>query len=96
MDSDIKIIGKLRKLEKLNLSRTKVTNNALQYICDLKELELRGCTNITDFGLKELIKSSPKLELLEVRRCKQINNIHMIFIEVICNRSSDVMLNIIK
>jgi len=36
-DSDIKIIGNLEKLEKLNLSRT-VTDNALQFICGLKEL----------------------------------------------------------
>jgi len=75
MDSSIKIIDNLRKLEKLNLNGATVTDNALQYICSLKKLAYQDCKGITESGLRRFIESSPKLELLDVTGCKNINRL---------------------
>jgi len=56
----------------LDLSGTPITDNGLQYICGLKELALRDCTEISNSGLKQLIESSPKLKLLEIKNCDNI------------------------
>jgi len=76
-DSDIKMIGNLEKLEKLDLSRTNITDNGLQYICGLKELVCWDCKRITNSGLKKFIESSPKLELLDIGKCRNINKAYI-------------------
>jgi len=97
MDDDIKMIGNLRKLEKLNLSRTRITDNALQYICGLKELVCRNCTGLTTSGLKKFIKFSPKLELLDIRGCRYTTKFHIETSEVtLINRSNNVVLRILE
>jgi len=72
-DKYVTIIGNLEKLETLNLSRTTITDNALKYIYGLKKLILQNCMNITDSGLRNLMLFSPKLELLDIRRCETIS-----------------------
>jgi len=67
LDSDMKIIGDLGKLEKLNVSMSRITDNALQYICGLKVFVGQNCRGITDSGLRKLISSSPNLEVLDLR-----------------------------
>jgi len=65
-NSDIKTISELEKLERLNLSKTAVTDHDLQYMCNLKELKCHNCWNITNSGLEKFIKTSPNLELLDI------------------------------
>jgi phage FluMu protein Com len=94
VDSDLKIIGNITKLEKLNISKTEITDHGLQYIYGLKKLICQDCMKISDSGIKMLINSSSKLELLDIRRCKQINKIYIreIATAVRNNRSNNVPL----
>jgi len=78
MDNDVKIIGNLKKFEKLDLSDlTTITDNSLKYIYGLKELSLRNCVKISNFGLKRLIKFSPKLQLLDVTGRRKIRKTYI-------------------
>jgi len=92
-DDHIKVISDLEKLEKLNLYRSLLTDNALQYIRGLKEMTFWDCKNITTPGLEKLIEFSPKLQLLEVRRCNNIDKACIYRIaKATCNGRSNVRL----
>jgi len=94
---NMQIIGNLEKLEKLNLSGTRIRDRALRYIHDLKELACRDCKSLTKSGLKQFIESSPKLELLDIRGCKNIKEPYIRKIaEATCNsRSNNVPLEVL-
>jgi len=100
INNDIKVIGNLKKLEKLCLIGMTVTDDALQYICGMRELTFQNCMEITDSGLKMLIESSPRLEVLNVIECNNIDEDYICKIaEATCNsRSNNVLLkvNILK
>jgi len=91
--NDIKVISNLTKLETLNLSWTTV--NTLQNIYGLKKLTLQGCKNITSYDLTKVIESSPKLELLDVRRCKNINKAYIRKLVMCNNRLNNIPLKVL-
>jgi hypothetical protein len=65
---------RLPKLQKLNVSRcTRLTSVfLLQSFTALKELNIKGCKEISDFGLSFLVKKSPLLEVLDLTECTMI------------------------
>jgi len=95
VDSDLKIIGNIEKLEKLNISKTEITDNGLQYIYGLKKLICQDCMKINNSGIKKLIESSPKLELLDIRGCKRINKIYVTEIAAYNNRLNNTSLTVL-
>jgi len=97
LDHDLKIISNIKNLEKLNISKTEITDNGLQYIYGLKKLICRDCKEISDSGIKKFIESSPNLELLDIRKCNKINKtyIHDIATNISNNRSNNIPLIVI-
>lgn len=65
----------LPKLEKLLVSGlTKITDEVLSDIPNLKYLECRGCTGLKDKGLANLIEMSQNLDHLDVSNCRGVTN----------------------
>jgi len=93
----MKIIGDLEKLEKLNVNKSRFTDNALQHICGLEVLVCRNCSGFTDSGLRKFISSSPKLKMLDVRGCKNLKKIDIRkMAKATCNsRSNNVPLKVL-
>jgi Leucine-rich repeat (LRR) protein len=66
-NAGVKEVGRIRELEKLDLSHTKITDTGLNHLAALtqmRSLDLRG-TEITDTGLRELSRLK-RLEALEL------------------------------
>jgi hypothetical protein len=65
-DAALAHVGRLRRLEELELSTSEVTDAGLKHLMELtalKKLDLEN-TNVTDAGVQELQKALPKLEIL--------------------------------
>ncbi|XP_050459937.1 F-box/LRR-repeat protein 7-like isoform X2 [Cataglyphis hispanica] len=96
-DSGLAAVATLPKLEKLIISYIrKITDNGLENMCGLKELECRKCTLFSDEGMSKFIRSSPQLQLLDISGCHNISNITLDAAKDACNtRSNNVMLKMI-
>lgn len=96
-DIGLAAIATLPKLEKLIINYIKkVTDDGLENMCGLKELECRRCPLISDQGMSEFIKSSPHLQLLDISGCRNITNITLNAAKDACNtRSNNLMLKMI-
>ena len=65
-DAALAHVGRLRRLQELELSTSEVTDAGLKHLMgltSLKKLDLEN-TNVTDAGVQELQKALPKLEIL--------------------------------
>lgn len=96
-DIGLAAIATLPKLEKLIINYiNKITDNGLENMCSLKELECRKCLLITDQGMSMFIRSSSNLQLLDVSGCHNITNITLDAVKDACNtRSNNIMLKMI-
>ena len=65
-------------LTNLNLSYcNRITYRGLKYIChlgELSDLELRGLSNITSIGIKEVAISCKRLADLDLKHCEKIDD----------------------
>ncbi|XP_029671322.1 uncharacterized protein LOC115240356 isoform X5 [Formica exsecta] len=96
-DIGLAAIATLPKLEQLIINYVKkITDNGLENMCGLKNLECRKCTSISDQGMSMFIRSSPYLQLLDISGCHNISNITLDAAKDACNtRSNNVMLKMI-
>lgn len=96
-DAGLAAIATLPKLEKLIINYVKkITDNGLENMCGLKELECRKCKSISDEGMSMFIRSSPYLQLLDISGCINITNITLDAAKNACNtRSNNLMLKMI-
>jgi bacterioferritin-associated ferredoxin len=59
-------------LQKLNLCKSKITDSSIfkmSCLIALLEIRLQWCTGITDKGVRSLVRSCPKLRLLDLKSC---------------------------
>jgi len=59
-------------LQKLNMSKSKITDSSIFRMCclvALLEIRLQWCSGITDAGITSLVRSCPKLRLLDLKSC---------------------------
>jgi len=96
-DTGLAAIATLPKLEKLIINYVKkITDNGLENMCGLKELECRKCRSISDQGMSMFIRSSPHLQLLDISGCINITNITLDAAKDACHtRSNNLMLKMI-
>lgn len=96
-DTGLAAIATLPKLEKLIINYIKkITDNGLENMCGLKELECRKCRWISDQGMSMFIRSSPHLQLLDISGCIHITNVTLDAAKDACNtRSNNLMLKMI-
>ncbi|KYN03547.1 Putative RNA-binding protein EEED8.10 [Cyphomyrmex costatus] len=95
-DAGLAAIATLVKLEKLIVSYIdQVTDEGLENICGLKELECRRCS-FSDRGIIMLIRSSPQLKLLDLSGCNYIRDTTLKVAKDACSRrTNNVMLKMI-
>lgn len=86
----------LPKLEKLIISYLgKVTDQPLGNLLSLKSLQCRGCPEIKDMGLCNLVFMATQLELLDISGCNSVTN-NWINLAIKCteNRTNGIILKV--
>lgn len=53
-DNDLAFIAELEHIQEVKLKNDNITDNALQYLCKCKRINLNNCNNITIEGIKHL------------------------------------------
>ncbi|EFN73898.1 hypothetical protein EAG_10002 [Camponotus floridanus] len=96
-DTGLAAIATLPKLEKLIINYVKkITDNGLENMRGLKELECRKCRSISDQSMSMFIRSSPHLQLLDISGCINITNITLDAAKDACyTRTNNLMLKMI-
>lgn len=59
-------------LQKLNMSKSNITDSSIFRMCclvALLEIRLQWCSGITDAGITSLVRNCPKLRLLDLKSC---------------------------
>lgn len=82
-DKGIEYLTKLKGLYRIELDRTKITDEALKKLstcADLDLLQLSYCQGITDTGIGYL-KSLKKLKTLDVRGCKKVSAVSVLSLQ---------------
>ncbi|XP_032673255.1 F-box/LRR-repeat protein 20-like [Odontomachus brunneus] len=74
-DAGLAAITTLPKLEYLYINLlTNITDKSLKNLANLKEFECHSCPLITDDGIRNILASSPQLQLLNLSKCSSITN----------------------
>ena len=95
-DDALKLVGELGKLQVLRIvANFEITDEGLVGLSNLKELYCRGCRNLEDHGVINLLKCTSDLQVLDVRKCSRItNSVVDVAIQVTKLRTNNVLLDL--
>ena len=83
------------KLEVLKICSFPITGSCLVSFSNLKELDCRGCENLSDDNLIRFLRCANNLQLLNLEGCNKITNSVIEFaIEITVNQKNNLILEI--
>lgn len=83
-------------LQKLNLCKSKITDRSIfkmSCLIALLEIRLQWCSGITDKGVRSLVRSCPKLRLLDLKSCAAVTDDSLLSISEMCSELRELDLS---